>query len=77
MSKIDRSLNSGMDSPYIRFFYRNWKGEFGYRTLKGVPMFWYGESPYHKGAQWFIKAHDVEKDDVRDYALVDIIEFCK
>ncbi|MGX4995921.1 hypothetical protein [Enterobacter hormaechei] len=40
-------------------------------------MFWYGESEYHKGAQWFIKAHDVDKDDVRDFAVVDIIEFCK
>lgn len=77
MSKIERSLYSGLDSPNIRFFYRNWKGECGYRTIKGAPMFWYGESPYHKGAQWFIKAHDVDKDDIRDFAVVDIIEFCK
>lgn len=40
-------------------------------------MFWYGESKYHKGPQWFIKAHDVDKDDIRDFCLVDIIEFCK
>lgn len=77
MSKIDRSLYAGLDSPNIRFFYRNWRGECGYRTIKGAPMFWYGESKYHKGPQWFIKAHDVDKDDIRDFCLVDIIEFCK
>lgn len=77
MSKVDRSLSAGLDSPHIRFFYRNWKGECNYRNVKGVPMWWYGESPYHKGAQWFIRAHDVDKDDIRDFAVVDIIEFCK
>lgn len=77
MSKVERSLYSGMDSPHIRFFYRNWKGECSYRTIKGAPMFWYGESEYHRGSQWFIRAHDVEKDAIRDFAVVDIIEFCK
>lgn len=77
MSVSDRSLYSGMDSPNIRFFYKNWKGQCGYRTIQGVPMFWYGESAYHKGKQWFIKAYDVEKQDIRDFAVVDIIEFVK
>lgn len=40
-------------------------------------MFWYGQTEYHKENQWFIKAYDVDKDDVRDFAVVDIIEFCK
>ena len=77
MSRIDRSLSAGIDAPPIRFFYRNWKGECAYRTIHGAPMFWYGESPYHKGTQWFIKAYDADKQDVRDFAVVDIIEFVK
>lgn len=77
MSCKERELNAGLNSPPIRFFYRNWRGECGYRTIRGVPMFWYGESKFHKGPQWFIKAYDAEKDDIRDFAVSDIIEFVK
>lgn len=38
-------------------------------------MFWYGESDYHKGLQWFIKAHDADKNAIRDFAVLDILEF--
>ncbi|AXN57789.1 hypothetical protein KASHIRA_01340 [Serratia phage vB_SmaM-Kashira] len=68
-------LSAGIDAPVIQFFYRNWRGECGYRKIKGTPQFWYGTSQYHKGAQWFIKAYDADKDDVRDFAVKDIIEF--
>jgi predicted DNA-binding transcriptional regulator YafY len=61
--------------PILKFFYRNYKGDAGYRTIKGVPVFWYGETEFHKGRQWLIKAYDVDKDAVRDFALKDIIEF--
>lgn len=76
-SNLNKSMYAGINSPNIRFFYRNWKGEMGYREIKGSPMFWYGESKYHKGPQWFIKAYDVNKEDVRDFAVADIIEFVK
>ena len=33
---------------------------------------WFGASKWHDGEQWFLHAHDVEKDEVRDFALVDI-----
>ncbi len=77
MSNMDRGLNAGLDSPPIKFYYKNWRGEYSYRTIHGAPMFWYGESKYHKGAQWFIKAYDVEKQDIRDFAVNDIVEFVK
>lgn len=73
MSEV--GLNAGIDAPEIVFFYRNWRGECGYRKIRGAPTFWYGTSPYHKGPQWFIKAYDADKDDVRDFAVKDIIEF--
>lgn len=61
----------------LRFFYKNWRGDSAYRTIKGVPVFWFGQTAYHKEPQWFIKAYDVDKDAVRDFALLDIIEFVK
>lgn len=78
MSNIDQSLSAGINAPPIKFYYKNWRGECGYRTIHGAPMFWYGESPYHKGEQWFIRAFDAEKQNaVRDFAVNDIIEFVK
>lgn len=61
--------------PILKFYYRNYKGETGYRTVKGVPVFWYGSTEFHKANQWMIKAYDVDKDAVRDFAVKDIIEF--
>lgn len=61
--------------PVMKFYYRNWRGETGYRAVTGTPVIWYGESSYHKGPQWFMKAYDVDKDDIRDFALKDIIEY--
>lgn len=56
----------------LKFYYTNWKGNPGYRTVQD-PKFWFGESLYHKGEQWFVKAFDVEKQDFRDFALKDIV----
>lgn len=58
----------------LKFYYTNWKGESSYRTVQD-PELWYGESQYHKGKQWFLKAFDVEKQDFRDFALKDIPAF--
>lgn len=77
MSDAERGLSAGIDSPPIKFYYKNWRGEYGYRNIAGSPQFWYGESPFHKGAQWFIKAYDADKQEIRDFAVADIVEFIK
>ncbi|WWT49336.1 hypothetical protein [Escherichia phage vB_EcoM-LTH01] len=69
--------NNTYGLPTLRFYYRNWKGDCGYRTVTGTPVMWYGESPYHRGEQWFMKAYDVDKQDIRDFAVADVIEFFK
>ena len=63
--------------PELTFYYRNWKGEEGYRTVKGSLEMWFGESQYHKGPQWFMKGYDVAKGDFRDFAVLDIIQYVK
>jgi len=65
----------GVDSPSLRFTYKNWKGVTEEREVKGVPVFWYGESAYHMGTQWFLRAFDTEKQDLRDFCMKDIIAF--
>lgn len=73
----EERLLAGIDCPPIRFYYRNWKGECGYRNVNGAPTMWYGESHYHKGPQWFLRAYDADKKEIRDFAVADIIEFVK
>lgn len=60
----------------LKFFYKNWKGEYGYRTVHD-PIMWYGSTQYHKEPQWMIKGYDVDKDDIRDFAVNDIVEFVR
>lgn len=63
--------------PPIKFYYKNWRGEYGYRTVHGVPTFWYGNTQHHKDPQWFLRAFDADKQDFRDFAVNDIVEFIK
>lgn len=65
-----------MPNKPLKFFYRNWRGECGYRTVEG-PVMWYGSTTYHKEFQWFIRGYDLEKQDFRDFAVNDIIEFVR
>lgn len=63
-------------SKPLKFYYKNWRGEYGYRTVMD-PVMWYGSTEFHKEPQWMIKAYDVEKDAVRDFAVNDIVEFIR
>lgn len=60
----------------LRFTYTNYRGETAEREV--VPMdFWFGESFFHTGPQWFLKAFDVEKATIRDFAMADIKEIVR
>ena len=65
------------DLRVLRFFYRNWKGKCSYRSIKGVPEFWYGTTEHHKEPQWIMTGFDIDKDSIRYFAVADIIEFVK
>ena len=60
----------------IKVKYKNWKGEIGIRTI--IPQqIHYGCTDYHKENQWLMDVFDVDKDALRTYALMDILEFIK
>ena len=53
--------------------YKNWRGEEGVRRI--VPeKIWFGHSEWHEEEQWFIRAKDTDKNEIRDFALKDILE---
>jgi len=55
--------------PPIQGVYKNWKGVIATRTVTPLEV-WYGSTPWHKEAQWLLKAED-EDGKIKDFALVD------
>lgn len=58
----------------IFVMYKNWKGVTAERHLRPITA-WYGVSDFHKeeGPQWFMRAFDLEKSMVRDFAMKDMV----
>jgi len=64
-----------VDHP-IKVKYKNWKNEITIRTI--IPQnIYYGSTKFHKTEQWLMDVWDIEKDALRTYAMMDIIEFIK
>lgn len=54
--------------------YTNWQNETRERKITPLNI-WFGETKWHKGKQWFLKAVDVEKAEERDFAISGIHSF--
>ena len=60
----------------IKVKYKNWKGEISIRNI--IPQsIYYGHTDFHKENQWLMEVFDIDKDALRTYAMMDIIEFIK
>lgn len=55
----------------VRLDYTNWKGERRWRLVMPQSL-WFGTTSYHPQPQWFIRAVDLEKNAVRDFAVKDL-----
>ena len=55
----------------VHLDYTNWKGERRWRRVLPQSL-WYGTTSYHPTPQWFIRAVDLEKNAVRDFAVKDL-----
>lgn len=56
---------------HIVFRYKNWRGEIATRTVLPHKI-WFGSTEWHPEEQWFLTGEDVEKGEIRDFALSDI-----
>lgn len=55
----------------VKIIYTNYKGITSKRNI--IPQkIWYGKSAYHSQEQWFLEAYDIDKEDKRDFAIIDI-----
>lgn len=59
----------------IRIRYKNYRGEISERTI--IPKAIKFEKTEHHSEQWILYAFDMEKDDYRGFAMLDILEFIR
>lgn len=55
-----------------RVLYTNYRGETAERTIVPINMYW-GSTEYHPEPQWLLTALDKGKDQIRDFAVKDMI----
>jgi len=58
----------------VKILYTSWKGETRWRQVKPKSIY-FGATQYHPDPQWLMKALDLEKNKVRDFAMHDIQEW--
>lgn len=59
------------EHSWIRFTYVNYKGETSTRNAIVKEVF-FGSNKWHNEPQFLIKAWDLEKDDIRVFAMKDM-----
>lgn len=62
----------GCYGPPVRIEYRNWKGAVGVREITPTTLL-FGESPYHDGPQYLLRAFDHGRGEPRTFAVRDIL----
>ena len=55
----------------VQIDYTNHRGERSMRYIRPLKLTW-GLSKYHKGVQWILLAHDLNKNASREFAMKDI-----
>lgn len=58
-------------STAVEIIYTNYRGETGARRIEPEHV-WFGSTEWHSREQWFLDALDVEKGQVRSFAMADI-----
>ena len=72
----DASLSDlplGIITRRIKFVYTNWRGSIATRGVEPTGL-WFGSTEWHPEQQWFLRAVDLEKDAMRDFALRDMTD---
>lgn len=55
----------------VAIVYTNYRGETGPRRILPERV-WFGTSEWHSTEQWFLDAVDLDKRELRSFAMVDI-----
>ena len=58
-------------SKEVNIVYTNWKGETAIRRITPKQIY-FGSNEWHPTQQWLLEAYDLDKQDIRNFALKDI-----
>jgi predicted DNA-binding transcriptional regulator YafY len=60
------------EEQVLTFAYKNHRGEMAERRV--IPgMFYFGSTEWHPEEQWMLRAFDLDKERMRDFAFADIM----
>lgn len=59
---------------WVKFEYTNYKGETAWRHVEPIEIR-FGATEWHKEPQWLLKALDLDKKAIREFALKDILHW--
>lgn len=65
------SIISSQQSQVVTFSYTNYKGILSNRSVQPIEIR-FGSTEWHQDAQWLLKAFDLDKNDIREFAVKDI-----
>lgn len=62
------------EDEVVSIKYTNYRGITDYRRILPVRM-WFGSTEWHKKDQWLLEATDLNKGEIRHFAMADILEW--
>lgn len=68
----EESVLANCDGQRVVIEYKNWKGKISTRSVEPVAI-WFGSTEWHPEKQYFMRALDTDKGELRDFALKDIV----
>lgn len=72
-TRIVSLLGSRHDGERFKFIYKNYAGLVSERTVIPYSV-WFGATKWHPEPQFFLNAFDVDKNELRDFALEDFLD---
>jgi len=63
-----------VEMPTLCFKYKNHRDAVEWRRIE-VPVFFYGNTPWHPDVQWMLRGYDLDRNSFRDFAVKNILEF--
>lgn len=60
------------EKQIVEILYTNWRGETAHRKIIPTGKIWFGSTEWHKEPQYLLDAIDVEKNELRNFAMKDI-----
>lgn len=55
-----------------KVMYKNWKGVIAERVIMPYRMY-FGATEYHPEEQWLLEAHCLDKEELRTFAMKDMV----